>query len=104
MTGPNISLCVGESSSRRRLGPTRITTRPARRLKAVIFATRRALADSLDDLVEARYQRSSLVLHGAGNAAGSTVERPACHRLRNLLSRRWPAATGRDEPPARDEV
>jgi acetyl-CoA carboxylase carboxyl transferase alpha subunit len=81
----------------------------ARRLKAVIVAQLDALSRiPLDDLVEARYQgfRALGPYTELETPPVVPVERPGlADRLRNLFDPgRWPAGTGRDEPPARDEV
>jgi acetyl-CoA carboxylase carboxyl transferase alpha subunit len=81
----------------------------ARRLKAVIVEQLDVLVRMpIDDLVEARYARfRALGPHTEVATVPPTApERPGiADRLRNLFDpSRWPAATGRDEPPARDEV
>jgi acetyl-CoA carboxylase carboxyl transferase alpha subunit len=81
----------------------------ARRLKAVIVEQLDVLVRMpIDDLVEARYARfRALGPHTEVATVRPTApERPGiADRLRNLFDpSRWPAATGRDEPPARDEV
>ncbi len=81
----------------------------ARRLKAVIVSQLDALSRiPLDDLVEARYQRFRALgpYTELETPPVVPVERQGlADRLRNLFDPgRWPAATGRDEPPARDEV
>jgi acetyl-CoA carboxylase carboxyl transferase alpha subunit len=81
----------------------------ARRLKAVIVEQLDVLVRMpIDDLVEARYARfRALGPHTeVATVAPTAPERPGiADRLRNLFDpSRWPAATGRDEPPARDEV
>ena len=81
----------------------------ARRLKAVIVSQLDALSRiPLDDLVEARYQRFRALgpYTELEMPPAVRVERPGlADRLRNLFDPgRWPAGTGRDEPPARDEV
>jgi acetyl-CoA carboxylase carboxyl transferase alpha subunit len=81
----------------------------ARRLKSVIVAQLDQLSRiPIEDLVEARYRRFRVL--GPYTEVAPTpappVERPGlADRLRNLFDPgRWPAGTGRDEPPARDEV
>jgi len=81
----------------------------ARRLKAVIVEQLDVLVRMpIDDLVEARYARfRALGPHTEVATVPPTApERPGiADRLRNLFDpSRWPAATGRDEPPARGEV
>ena len=81
----------------------------ARRLKAVIVAQLDQLSRMpLDDLVEARYRRFRAF--GPYTEVAEVPAPPAeriglADRLRNLFDPgRWPASTGRDDPPARDEV
>jgi acetyl-CoA carboxylase carboxyl transferase alpha subunit len=81
----------------------------ARRLKAVIVAQLDQLSRMpIDDLVEARYRRYRAFgpYTEIATAPAPPIERPGlADRLRNLFDPgRWPAGTGRDEPPARDEV
>ena len=81
----------------------------ARRLKNVISAQLDQLSRiPVDDLVEARYRRFRAMGPYTEVAEVPTppVERQGlADRLRNLFDPgRWPAGTGRDEPPARDEV
>jgi len=62
----------------------------------------------IDDLVDARYARFRALgpLTEVVTPPPAAPERPGItDRLRNLFDpSRWPAAPGRDEPPARDEV
>jgi acetyl-CoA carboxylase carboxyl transferase alpha subunit len=81
----------------------------ARRLKAVIIAQLDHLSRiPIDDLVEARYRRFRAFgpYTEVEEIPAVPVERLGlADRLRNLFDPgRWPAGTGRDEPPARDEV
>jgi acetyl-CoA carboxylase carboxyl transferase alpha subunit len=81
----------------------------ARRLKAVIVEQLDLLARiPLDELLEARYRRYRALGPYTELATPPVAppERPRlADRLRNLFDpNRWPAGTGRDEPPARDEV
>ena len=83
----------------------------ARRLKAVILDQLDALSRlSIDDLLEARYRRFRELgpyTEVAAPPVGPTVRPGFGDRLRNWFD--WSGlpslpATGRDEPPARDEV
>lgn len=81
----------------------------ARRLKSVIVEQLDQLSRiPLDELVEARYRRFRAFGPFTELTAPAVVppERQGLtDRLRNLFDpTRWPAGTGRDEPPARDEV
>jgi acetyl-CoA carboxylase carboxyl transferase alpha subunit len=81
----------------------------ARRLKSVIVEQLDALSRiPLDELVEARYRRFRAFgpfTELAAPAAVPPERQGLTDRLRNLFDpTRWPAGTGRDEPPARDEV
>jgi acetyl-CoA carboxylase carboxyl transferase alpha subunit len=81
----------------------------ARRLKSVIVEQLDLLSRiPLDDLVEARYRRYR-AFGPFTELETATVAPPErlglADRLRNLFDpTRWPSSSGRDEPPARDEV
>jgi acetyl-CoA carboxylase carboxyl transferase alpha subunit len=81
----------------------------ARRLQSVIVEQLDALSRiPIDELLEARYARFRAFgpYTELTSAPVAPPERSGLtNRLRNLFDpTRWPASTGRDEPPARDEV
>ena len=81
----------------------------ARRLRAVIVEQLDVLSRvPIEDLLEARYRRFRELgpYTEIASAPIAPTERPGLgDRLRNIVDpTRWPAAPGRDEPPARDGV
>jgi acetyl-CoA carboxylase carboxyl transferase subunit alpha len=81
----------------------------ARRLRAVIVEQLDVLSRvPTEDLLEARYRRFRELgpYTEIASAPIAPTERPGLgDRLRNIFDpTRWPAAPGRDEPPARDGV
>jgi acetyl-CoA carboxylase carboxyl transferase alpha subunit len=81
----------------------------ARRLKVVVVDQLDLLSRiPVDELVEARYRRFRAFgpYTEVATPAMAPPDRPGlADRLRNLFdATRWPAGTGREEPPARDEV
>ena len=81
----------------------------ARRLRAVIVEQLDVLSRvPIEDLLEARYRRFRELgpYTEIASAPIAPTERPGLgDRLRNIFDpTRWPAAPGRDEPPARDGV